>query len=73
VLHSNTLTSHSPSASMLRGVSIIGLPQFAQVGDWGMVSNELRACHGCSGLSCYAVSLCCGNDGGEINPDCERY
>ena len=27
------LTSHSPLARMLRGVSIIGLPQFAQVGD----------------------------------------
>jgi len=36
VLHSNTLTSHSPSARMLRGVSTIGLPQFAQVGDVGM-------------------------------------
>jgi hypothetical protein len=35
-LHSNTLTSHSPSARMLRGVSTIGLPQFAQVGDVGM-------------------------------------
>jgi hypothetical protein len=73
MLHSKTLTSHSPSARMLRGVSIIGLPQFAQVGDWGMVSSELRACHGCSGFSCCAVSLCCCNDGGEINPDCERY
>jgi hypothetical protein len=56
-LHSNTLTSHSPSCFMLRGVSIIDRPQFAQVGDWGMVLSEPRARHGCSELSC-APSLC---------------
>jgi hypothetical protein len=41
---------------MLRGVSIIGLPQFAQVGDLSMVSSELRPCRGCSGLSYCAVA-----------------
>src|SRR5215203_5439391 len=70
--HSNTLTTHSPSCRRLRGVSIIGRPQLAQVGDFGMAVGECGVWCGCSALPVLPVAFVVKRRC-EINSDCELF
>ena len=68
----HTLTTHSPSCRRLRGVSIIGRPQLAQVGDFGMAVGECGVWCGCSALPVLPVAFVVKRRC-EINSDCELF